>query len=156
RSVAVRWWRGEEPQSQRMLELIRAAIPIQHPMYARLVSSEASGGGQLCVVSEYVAGRTLNVWLAEHGLPSTDHARDLVYRLCRVLEAAQLRGVTHHAPWPGNLVVLEPNTRPGGRIWAKLLDLGIPSAMRPWPPRLEAAHFMAPEWLAATGHDETF
>ena len=79
---------------------------------------------------------------------------DLVRNVSLGAHAAIRQGVTHHAIQPSNLVIWRQDRSANGlRLDAKLLDLGMAAWMQPEPPELEAAHFMAPETLAAVRDD---
>ncbi|HKP60090.1 MAG TPA: hypothetical protein VJV78_25370, partial [Polyangiales bacterium] len=148
RSVVLRFWRGDsELETRNALGLLDLATRVQHPMLATVYRCERFADGSLRVVSEYVPGRSLDAWVGEAGVPPLTIGLDFVRRLALALVDAHRLGVTHHALYPGNIVVLEPETRPHGRIAAKLVDLGIARSMRT-ATRFEAAHFMAPESLA--------
>jgi serine/threonine protein kinase len=148
RSVVLRFWHGDsELETRNAIELLVNAMRVQHPMLAAVYGCERFPDGSLRVVSEYVPGRSLDAWLGETGRPPLAIGVDFVRRLALALSDAHRFGVTHHALYPGNIVVSEPDTRPQGRIAAKLLDLGVTRGMRD-ATRFEAAHFIAPEALA--------
>jgi serine/threonine protein kinase len=148
RSVVLRFWRGgSELETRSALELLEQAVRVQNPMLAMVYRCERFADGSLRVVSEYVPGRSLDAWVGETGIPPLPIGIDFVRRLALGLADAHRLGVTHHALYPGNIVVLEPETRPHGRIAGKLVDLGVARAMRSGT-RFEAAHFIAPEALA--------
>ncbi len=149
RYFALRFWRGDSDFSaQVVLQMVEAASGVRHPMIAAVEGGEQSPDGTVCIVSEYVPGRSLDAWIGESGLPHPAIAVDFVRRLALGLQSAHQRGLAHHALYPGNLVVLEPDTKPNARMVAKLLDLGVPRVTRSTP-KFVAAHFMAPEALAA-------
>ncbi|HKU41458.1 MAG TPA: protein kinase, partial [Polyangiales bacterium] len=148
RSVVLRFSRGRSQfETRAAIELCENAMRVRHPMLAEMYSCDRFDDGSLRLVSEFVAGRSLDAWLSATGIPPLPISVDFVRRVAMILQHAHGRGVTHHALYPANIVVLEPETRAGGRIAAKLLDLGVHRAMR-GPTRFEAAHFMAPEALA--------
>jgi serine/threonine protein kinase len=128
----------------------QTASAIRHPMLAAVGGCQRFAGDALCIVSEYVPGLPLDHWVRANGLPSLRMTVDFVRRLSLGMHVAHQRELTHSALHPGNLMVLQPDTRPGGRIVAKLLDLGVPSWLRAWPPQLSAAQFTAPELLRVT------
>ncbi|HET6332200.1 MAG TPA: protein kinase [Polyangiales bacterium] len=130
-----------------LAQVSQTASAIRHPMLAAVGGCQRFAGDALCVVSEYVPGLPLDRWVRANGLPPLRMTVDFVRRLCLGLHVAHQRELTHSALHPGNLMVLQQDTRPGGRIVAKLLDVGVPSWLRVWPPRLAAAQFVAPELL---------
>jgi serine/threonine protein kinase len=133
-----------------LTQVSQTASAIRHPMLAAVGGCQRFAGDALCVVSEYVPGLPLDRWVRANGLPPLRMTVDFVRRLCLGLHVAHQRELTHSALHPGNLMVLQQDTRPGGRIVAKLLDVGVPSWLRVWPPRLAAAQFVAPELLRMT------
>lgn len=146
--VALRFLRTEDESVRDALNhTVLTASAIRHPMLAAVGGCQRFAGDTLCIVSEYVPGQPLDRWIQDHGLPPLRMTVDFVRRLCLGLHAAHQRELTHGALHPGNLMVLQPDTRPGGRIVAKLLDVGVPVWVRPWPPQLSAAQFLAPELL---------
>jgi serine/threonine protein kinase len=149
--VALRFLRTDDPTIRdAMGQIAHTASGIRHPMLAAVGGCQRCAGDALCIVTEYVPGQPLDRWVRDHGLPPLRMTVDFVRRLCLGLHAAHQRDLTHGALHPGNLIVLQPDTRPGGRIVAKLLDTGVPSWLRIWPPRLAAAQFVAPELLRTT------
>lgn len=146
--IALRFVRTDDLTVRDALgRVAHTASAIRHPMLAAVGGCQRFAGDASCVVSEYVPGQPLDRWVRENGLPPLRMTVDFVRRLCLGLHVAHQRELTHSALQPGNLMVLQPDTRPGGRIVAKLLDVGVPSWLRVWPPRLAAAHFIAPELL---------
>jgi len=138
--VALRFWRGEDERIRStLLDMVYASSLIRHPMLSAVGGCQSFGGSILCVVSEFVPGVTLDRWLSDAGQPGLRIALDLVRRLCLGVNAIHLRGLTHSALHPGNLMVLHPETQPGGRIVAKLLDVGVPALLHGWPPQPRAA-----------------
>lgn len=149
--VALRFLRSDKPVIRDAVgQIAQTASGIRHPMLAAVGGCQRFAGDALCIVSEYVPGQPLDRWVRDHGLPPLRMTVDFVRRLCLGVHTAHQRGLAHGALHPGNLIVLQPDTRPGGRIVAKLLDTGVPSWLRVWPPRLAAAQFVAPELLRAS------
>jgi serine/threonine protein kinase len=146
--VALRFLRtDDEGLREQLSHTVHTASAIRHPMLAAVGGCQRFAGDTLCIVSEYVHGQPLDRWIQEHGVPPLRMTVDFVRRLCLGLHAAHQRELTHGALHPGNLMVLQPDTRPGGRIVAKLLDVGVPVWVHAWPPQLTAAQYLAPEVL---------
>ena len=146
--VALRFWRGEDERLRAtLLDMAYAASQIRHPMLSAVGGCQSFGGSILAVVSEFVPGVTLDRWLFDVGQPGLRIALDFVRRLCLGVHAIHQRGLTHSALHPANLMVLHPETQPGGRIVAKLLDVGVPALLHGWPPQPQAAAYLAPELL---------
>jgi serine/threonine-protein kinase len=149
RNVVLRFWRPRSDlEAAEIITRVNRALRLQHPMLAHTYGAQRFDDGTLCLVSEYVRGGTLDAAVSVAGVPQLRIAVDFVRRLALGLSAAHRRGLSHHALHPGNIVVLTSETKQSGRIVAKLLDLAVPRIMRPTP-RLEAAHFIAPEALGA-------
>jgi serine/threonine protein kinase len=148
--VALRFFQTDDPTVRTAAaEIVHAASRIRHPMLAAVGGCQNFSGDAIAIVSEYVPGQPLDRWVQEHGLPSLRMTIDVVRRLSLGLHAAHQRLLTHGALHPGNIMVMQPDTRPGGRIVAKLLDVGVPTWLRSWPPHAAAARYVAPELLHA-------
>jgi serine/threonine protein kinase len=155
RYVAVRFCRLDSDwEIAELLETAAVASQLSHPMLAAVGGCQSYQDGALCIVSEYVPGVTLQQWVGEHGLPALRVTIDFMRRLCLGVHAMHQRGLAHCALHPGNLMVLQPDTQPDGRIVAKLLDIGVPASVRPWPPRPEVVPYLAPELLDRAGEVE--
>jgi Protein kinase domain len=148
RDVVIRFWRPEsELDARHAVEIANSARGVRSPMIASVFAIRGHTDGSLSLVSEYVAGRTLDSWLSVVGRPPLRMSVDFVKRLAQGLDAAHQRGLAHHALYPGNIIVAESGSKPNGRVLAKLVDLGV---VRPRQGlRFEAAHFMSPEELVA-------
>lgn len=140
------------PVRSALINLVQTASLIRHPMLAAVGGCQSYSGG-LCIVSEFVPGIPLDHWIAQHGLPSLRMTVDLVRRLCLGLHALHQRSLAHGVVHPGNIMVLSPDTRPGGRIVAKLLDVGVPAWLRTWPPSSASVRYLAPELVRVTSEE---
>jgi serine/threonine protein kinase len=144
RLVAVRVWRGAAAAA-RNLDLAEAAMGIRHPMLASVEASGHTNDGIWFIVSEYMSGQRLDQWADKVGIPALSSVTEFVQRLSLAVNVLHLAGQAHRAINPRNLVGLR--NEPGATLDAKLVDVGVPTFMR--PRRLRAVHFMAPEQLAA-------
>jgi serine/threonine protein kinase len=147
RAVVVRLWRSDDAAVlARVLERLEIASRIRHPALASLEAFGRGPDGSVFLVSESVAGETLDRWADRAGIPPLPSVIDLAQRLCVGLNAAHRNGLAHDALNPRNVMVTLDAQEPA-RLDGKLLDLSVPACMRSWPPRLGAARFMAPEQL---------
>ena len=156
RFVAVRFWFGASADETRAIhERVSRASAVSHPMLAAVESCEERGNGVLRIVSEYVPGPTLEAWSRGGRMLPVASAVDLVRRLCGGVQSALAHGVAPIALNPRNLVVRRVDAAGELELDAKLLDLEVAGWMRPEPPPLEAAHFIAPEIMALVLDDPT-
>jgi hypothetical protein len=99
----------------------RAAARLGHPGIVALYEL-ATEGDEVFIVSELVAGPTLEELERKGGLSDRDVAR-IGVALCEALEHAHARGVIHRDVKPHNvMVVSDPAARNG---FAKLTDFGV-------------------------------
>lgn len=153
RYVAVRLWCGTcREEMGAALERITRASRVSHASLARVETWEARGNAALWIVSEYVPGPSLNVWVARsHMSPAAlplPGVIDLVRNVCLGLFAAHREGLSHHAIHPGNMLVSRQTRADETWLETKLLDLTLAAWMQPEWPSLAHSHFMAPETLA--------
>jgi serine/threonine-protein kinase len=150
RFVAVRLWCGASADEVRAArERVTQAMGVSHPMLATVEAYEERGNGALWIVSEYVPGPTLEAWSRGGRTLPLGAAVDFVRRLSQGVQTALEHGVAPHSINPRNLVVRRLEQQADLGLDAKLLDLEVAPSMRPETPQLEAAHFIAPETLAA-------
>jgi serine/threonine protein kinase len=149
RLVAARLWLSDAPgAAERALETARIASRVRHPALAAVEAFGQMPDGTLFIVSEYVTGEPLDRWADKAGIPPLATVIDVVHRLCVGLNAAHRNGLTHDALHARNVRVTQGDSASASRLEVRLLDLGVPAFMHPWPPRMHAAQFMAPEQLA--------
>jgi serine/threonine protein kinase len=147
RTVVLRFWRPTiEHDAREVIDRVNRARRVWHPMLATVHGLQEFADGNLCLVSEYVAGTTLDAAISLAGVPNVPLAIDFVRRLALGLSASHRRELFHSALHPGNIIVQSSETKLSGRIVAKLVDLAVTRTMR-LAPRLDAAHFSAPEAL---------
>jgi len=77
--------------------------------------------GRAFIVYEYLDGVDLETWIANNGLAPTDFAAEVIFQVCRVLDAAHPR-IVHRDLKPANVFIIR---RPGRYPFVKLLDFGI-------------------------------
>ena len=70
RDVVLRFWRSDSELDVRAaIEIVANARGVRHPMLASVLGVREHPDGSLSLVSEYVAGPTLDSWIAGAGLP---------------------------------------------------------------------------------------
>jgi serine/threonine-protein kinase len=145
---------GEEKRRERLRLEARAAAAIVHPNIAIVYDLEDISG-QLCIVSEYVAGRTTREQLADAGPLGVAEAVDVALQVARGLDAAHRGGIIHRDLKPENILV-------GGNHVVRILDFGIARSIAtdPCTERLTETGvmvgtpgYMAPEQLEGSPGD---
>jgi serine/threonine protein kinase len=149
RLVMVRLWRGANVTPERVLEKPQVAGRVQHPMLAALEACGRESDGTWYMISELVEGMPLTEWADQVGIPPLGSVIDFMHRICQGLGAAHREGLSHDALHPGNVRVFQPETSAKHRMSGKILEIGVPAFMVPWPPSVHAAQFLAPEQLTA-------
>jgi eukaryotic-like serine/threonine-protein kinase len=123
------------------------ASRLKHPALAAVEAYGREREGAWYIVSEYVEGPRLDEWADALGIPPLVDLIDMTHRVCHGLSAAHRAGISHDSLHPGNLIILPRQAQPNSPLDVKIMDLSVPSLVRPWPPHLQAAAFMAPEQL---------
>jgi eukaryotic-like serine/threonine-protein kinase len=131
---------------ERLLEHAARAGRVRHPVLAA-VSAFGVNGDDVYVVEELVEGRSIAMLTERSGIPPLARAVEIALQLCRGLESAHRHGVAHDALDPDN-VLLRGGAGEASPLQVRLLDLSTPGFVRPWPPALSRALYMAPEQLA--------
>jgi serine/threonine protein kinase/tetratricopeptide (TPR) repeat protein len=90
---------------------------LQHPNIAQLFEARATADGLPFFVMEYVEGKSIDKYAAEHGLSITDRLK-LFRTVCSAVSYAHQNLVIHRDIKPGNILVAEKGE-------PKLLDFGI-------------------------------
>ncbi|QTD48556.1 serine/threonine-protein kinase [Sulfidibacter corallicola] len=111
----------------KMMSLFRKECKIlsglQHTNIAHLIDAGVLPSGQPWLAMEYVAGQTLDVYLAKHDLDLKDRLQ-LFLKICDALSHAHQHMVIHRDLKPRNIMV-SPEGEP------KLLDFGIAAVLNP-------------------------
>jgi eukaryotic-like serine/threonine-protein kinase len=160
RDVAIKVLRpgllADETAHKRFRKEALSLARLNHPNIAT-VHEFGSQDGTDFLVTEYIAGMTLDVKLTEGPLPATEVVR-LGAQLAAGLAAAHQQGIVHRDLKPGNLRLTID-----GRL--KILDFGLAQLMqRPsddgWTAALTQSHetsgtlpYMSPEQLSGEGAD---
>lgn len=148
RMVMVRLWRGQVGiPPDRVLEKPQVAGRVQHPMLAGIEACGRESDGTWYMISELVQGRSLVDWADEVGIPPLASVVDFMHRICQGLTAAHREGLSHDALYPSNVMIAQQQASVAQRLNGKVVDIGVPAFMMPWPPPLAAAQFLAPEQL---------
>lgn len=123
------------------------ASRLSHPALAALEAYGQESTDTWCMVSEFVEGPRMDEWADALGIPPLIDLIDMIHRVCQGLHTAHRAGIAHDRLHPGNLIVLPRMATATAPLEIKVLDLCVPALVRPWPPELHAAAFMAPEHL---------
>ncbi|WMD21482.1 bifunctional protein-serine/threonine kinase/phosphatase [Achromobacter seleniivolatilans] len=103
----------------------------------------------LYTVSEYIPGRTLTQWMAEHPRPTLEQAVTLIEQIARGLQAFHRLEIIHQDLRPDNILITEDGQ-------AKIIDLGSTQAAGlldrasqedSAAPMLGTAQYAAPEYF---------
>ncbi len=101
---------------ERLRNEARAAARVNHPGIATVYALEQVDD-HLCIVGEYVAGRTLRAVMDE-GVPAPGFAIDVALQMVRALEAAHRQQVIHRDLKPENVMIDNQGA-------VRILDFGI-------------------------------
>jgi len=125
---------------QRLAREVERQSRLSHPHIARVYALEEIER-HLCLVSDYVAGRTLRERLREEGSLRPEEARRIVSDIAAALDEAHQQGILHGDVRPSNIIIAE-----GGQ--AMLTDLGLAHIVQPPRPRRDRALGGAPAYMA--------
>jgi serine/threonine-protein kinase len=116
---------GDDKRRERLRLEARAAASLVHPNVATVYALEEIGS-QLCIVSEYVPGRTAREWLGASGPFAVADAIAVARQVASGLDAAHRRGIVHRDLKPENILV-------GDDLAVRILDFGIARTITPGP-----------------------
>ncbi len=145
---------GDDKRRERLRLEARAAAALVHPNVATVHALE-NIDGQLCIVSEYIPGRTAREWLDASGPFKVADAIAVARQVASGLDAAHQRGIIHRDLKPENILV-------GDNRAVRILDFGIARTIdaRPNGQRLTdtgvvvgTPGYMAPEQLEGSPGD---
>ena len=145
---------ADETRRERLRFEARAAAALVHPNIGAVHALEDLDG-QLCIVGEYMPGRTARDMLGTAGALPVIEAIDVAVQVARGLDAAHRHGIIHRDLKPENILV-------GDNGIVRILDFGIARAVKPQAdrPRLTEAGaavgtpgYMSPEQLEGGAGD---
>jgi len=120
--VAIKFLRPELSDKldvrRRFLREASAIGSVNHPHVVRVLRLEESPS--LCLVMEYVRGRTLADRLRELGTLPLSEILLLGLQIAEGLEAIHRQGITHRDLKPQNILLQDD-----GRLWARISDFGV-------------------------------
>ncbi|MFO0568891.1 MAG: serine/threonine-protein kinase [Polyangiaceae bacterium] len=100
----------------------RAALLLSHPNVVRVLDF-GQHEETFYIVMEFIAGKALDEWLAEHsGLPPIAEVVPICVGVLDALEAAHRHGIVHRDLKPENVILSEDAQ---GRRVAKVVDFGL-------------------------------
>jgi non-specific serine/threonine protein kinase/serine/threonine-protein kinase len=118
---------------------------LNHPNIARLLDGGETIDHVPYLVMEYVEGRSINEYCAEHDL-TTEQRLELFTTVCAAVQYAHQHLVVHRDIKPGNILVTNEGV-------PKLVDFGIAKLLERGaetmsPATVTAMHFMTPEYAS--------
>jgi predicted ATPase len=149
---------GDESARRRFVREARAAASVRHPNVASVFYLGKSGDGYFYAM-EYVEGETLGNLIKRCGRVEPKIAVEIASQLAAGLAAIHEQNLVHRDIKPTNIMV---SLKDGGRITAKIIDLGLakPAADAPTEVAISTAGafagtpaFASPEQFAGVGVD---
>jgi serine/threonine protein kinase len=114
-----------DPVAQKELEKqARAARVLDHVHIAKLLGFGIEEN-YFVFVSEYLAGDTLDTWVAEHGPVPPEAVLRVGLQVLGAVGAAGFHGLTHREITPSNLVIVPGEVAEGGWPFVKLMNFGV-------------------------------
>lgn len=141
--------------AQEFADEARAIVELHHPHVVEVFDFVTLADGLLCVVMEYVDGRTLEQ-VATDAPMAPERAVGLLQQVADGLGAAHARGLVHRDLKAGNVMVVADAA---GREVAKVLDLGAAHLRRPFGGTrpdgtvVGTPHYMSPEQVRGQAVD---
>ncbi len=113
---------GDVGQARRFQEEARIATLVRHPNVAALYDFSRMPDGSYYMVWEFIDGVTLETWLRKRGPLPLARALEVAGQVLSGLAEIHAQGIVHRDLSPDNVMLRET---PGGRLQAKIIDLGI-------------------------------
>jgi serine/threonine protein kinase len=114
-----------------------------------LAAGTDEASGLKWIAMEYVAGQSLEEWLATG--PPTSQVRSAIEQLLRAVAAAHALGVIHRDLKPGNIMIVrEPGSEPGAPQMPllKVLDFGVAKSLHSHTASSTQEGLGTPMWTA--------
>lgn len=110
--------------AERFLQEVRAASQVEHPNAARILDwGRVSENGVLFIISEYLAGKTLDKAIGNPPEPmSLTRVRHIGLQILSVLAVAHKKGVIHRDLKPENIFLVQQGLTDD---FVKVIDFGI-------------------------------
>jgi tetratricopeptide (TPR) repeat protein len=149
---------GEESAPQRFVREARAAASVRHPNVALVFHLGKSGDGYFYAM-EYVEGETLEKVIKRSGGLQPKVALEITRQVAAGLGAIHEQNLVHRDIKPTNIMV---SLKDGGRLTAKIIDLGLAKPVADTPTEVEISTpgafagtpaFASPEQFAGVGVD---
>jgi serine/threonine-protein kinase len=109
---------SQEEARQRFQREAHAVAKLRHPNILEIFDYSGRESAESYIVTEFIKGRTLRGFIAEHQLGFPEIAAMVVVEVCRALAHAHQGGVLHRDVKPENIMI-----RDDGML--KLMDFGI-------------------------------
>jgi serine/threonine protein kinase len=117
---------GDESARRRFVREARAAASVRHPHVASVFHLGMSGDGYFYAM-EYVEGETLENLIRRSGRLEPKVALEITSQVAAGLDAIHEQNLVHRDIKPTNIMV---SLKDGGRLIAKIIDLGLAKPMR--------------------------
>jgi serine/threonine protein kinase len=149
---------GDESARRRFLREARAAASVRHPNVASVFHLGRSGEDYFYAM-EFVEGETLENLIKRSGRLDVTVALEIASQVAAGLAAVHERNLVHRDIKPTNIMV---NLKDGGRVTAKIIDLGLAKTICESPPETAIStlggfagtpEFASPEQFAGIGVD---
>jgi serine/threonine-protein kinase len=109
---------GEEETRRRFQREAHAVAKLRHPNILEIFDYSGVEAPESYIVTEFIHGRTLKVFLASHPVPIPEVAAMIVAQVCVAVRHAHAEGVIHRDIKPENIMVRDDGV-------LKLMDFGI-------------------------------
>ena len=122
-----------EGDTRRFQEEARLATLVRHPNVAGLYDFSRLPDGSYYMVWEFIDGVTLEQRLRANGAMPVGAAVDVAQQVLSGLAEIHAQGIVHRDISPDNIML---RAAPGGRLQAKIIDLGIAKRVAAESPRM--------------------
>lgn len=108
------------------------ASRVSHPRVVGILDVDVAKEGFLCLVMEYVDGKSLKEYEPCYGHPSPQWGLEVVAQIAEGVAALHEQGIIHRDLKPGNVLITE--SEGDGAIEVKIADFGISRLKAPYEP----------------------